>query len=280
MDEQPGGLARPARVTKDTPPPPEGQALRQHQRLLAIFELAKILVTEDNQQVMLARFLSGLIDWFDAADAGGLWLYDAADDRLAAVSSQGFDWASVRQIRLAPGEAIAGKVFQTGEAVLGGTPGEAAAIMADLTDSNRQFFVQATAGLDEALSVLGVPLRTARETIGALTFLNLQQPGGFTNGDLDFLWRVADLLSLAIENGRLHDELQSTRALNQANRMKAELISVLAHEMRTPLTSIKGYTTALLLEETSFSPETQRTFLQFIDEECDTLQDLIHDFLE
>jgi signal transduction histidine kinase len=50
--------------------------------------------------------------------------------------------------------------------------------------------------------------------------------------------------------------------------------------MRTPLTSIKGYSTALLMEEASFSPETQREFLQIIDEECDILRTLISDLLE
>jgi signal transduction histidine kinase len=59
-----------------------------------------------------------------------------------------------------------------------------------------------------------------------------------------------------------------------------DLISTLAHEMRTPLTSIKGYSTALLMEDVTFSPETQREFLQFIDAECDVLETLIHDFLE
>jgi signal transduction histidine kinase len=57
-------------------------------------------------------------------------------------------------------------------------------------------------------------------------------------------------------------------------------MSTLAHEMRTPLTSIKGYSTALLMEEAAFSSETQHEFLEFIDEECDVLQDLIHDLLE
>jgi signal transduction histidine kinase len=60
----------------------------------------------------------------------------------------------------------------------------------------------------------------------------------------------------------------------------ADLISTLAHEMRTPLTSIKGYSTALLMEDVTFPPETQRQFLRFIDEECDVLQTLIHDLLE
>ena len=50
--------------------------------------------------------------------------------------------------------------------------------------------------------------------------------------------------------------------------------------MRTPLTSIKGYSTALLMEDVTFSAETRNEFLQIIDEECDALQDLIHDLLE
>ncbi len=78
------------------------------------------------------------------------------------------------------------------------------------------------------------------------------------------------------------------RAMPQEQRLSTmaelarmtDLISTLAHEMRTPLTSIKGYSTALLMEDVTFSPETQREFLQFIDAECDVLETLIHDFLE
>lgn len=280
MDANPRWLAPPPATTAEQLPLAERRAIRQDQRLLAIFELAKILVSEAEQEPLLTRFLSGLIDRLDAADAGSLWLYDAAEDRLVVTSAQGYDVDSLRQLRLAPGEALAGKVFQSGEALLCSTPDETAAVMADLTEANRQCFVQATAGLGEALSALGVPLLTAGAPSGVLVFLNLQQPGGFTNGDLFFLNRVADLLSLAIENAHLRTELRNTEALNEANRLKAELISTLAHEMRTPLTSIKGYSTALLMEEGTFGPEAQREFLQIIDEECDTLQNLIHDILE
>jgi signal transduction histidine kinase len=280
MVEKPGLLARSGLVPADQSPPHERPVSDQDEQLLTILELAKILVTEEEQETMLSRFLASLIERLDAADAGSLWLYDASEDRLVAVSGQGYELTSLRRIHLAPGESIGGKVFQTGEAMLCSTPDETAAAMADMTDLNREWFVRATTGLGEALSALGLPLVTARGTIGVLVLLNLQQPGGFTDNDLDFLWRLADLLSLAIENARLHEELHNIQALSEANRLKAELISTLAHEMRTPLTSIKGYSTALLLEEGTFSPETQREFLQIIDEECDTLQNLIHDILE
>jgi len=95
-----------------------------------------------------------------------------------------------------------------------------------------------------------------------------------------FLEHVADHITLSVETAHLRETLRTTQARDEPNRFKGELISTLAHEMRTPLTSIKGYATALLMEEAAFSPETQREFLKFIDEECDTLQDLIHDLLE
>jgi signal transduction histidine kinase len=279
MVQQVGRVAEPvpAAVVESSP---ELQNQGRDQRLRMIFALAKILVSEDDQETMLARFLSGLINSLDAADAGSLWLYDAPDDCLVAVSAQGYDLTELRQIRLSPGEAIAGKVFQRAEPLLCSTPDETATAMADLTGANRRFFLEATAGQGQVLSALGVPLLTVGAPIGALVLLNLQQPGGFTGDDLVFLGRVADLLSLSIENSRLREELRDTEALGEANRLKAELISTLAHEMRTPLTSIKGYSTALLMEEVVFDPKSQREFLEIIDEECDTLQNLIHDILE
>lgn len=66
----------------------------------------------------------------------------------------------------------------------------------------------------------------------------------------------------------------------EADRLSSERLSIMAHEMRTPLTSIKGYATALLMEETRFDAESQREFLQNIDAECDNLIRIIEDLLE
>jgi signal transduction histidine kinase len=116
--------------------------------------------------------------------------------------------------------------------------------------------------------------------VGALLLENRSKPGSFAADEISFLSAVADIIALSIENVRLRKKLQDTRALEETNRLKAELISTLAHEMRTPLTSIKGYSTALLMDEATFDLKTQQEFLRTIDEECDILQDLIRDVLE
>lgn len=125
-----------------------------------------------------------------------------------------------------------------------------------------------------------MPLFTGESKVGVLMLENLEEPESFVQTDLPFLQAVVDLVALAVQNARLRRKLQETRALDEANRLKGELLSILAHEMRTPLTSIKGYSTALLLQEASFDPESQREFLEIIDEECNTLESLVHDLLE
>jgi signal transduction histidine kinase len=258
----------------------KAQTADKDQRLLTIFEVAKILATQQDLETMLSELLSCLIETLGAADAGALLLYDPSDERLTVGAAQGYDLTSLRQIRLAPGEATCGKTFQTGQAELYPTPKAISAETATLSSANRKLLRAATIGLRQPQSAVCIPLFTGQTKVGVLTLVNRRQPGSFVPADLPFLRAVADLIALSIENARLNEELRVTQALEEANRLKSELISILAHEMRTPLTSIKGYSTALLMEEATFSPETQREFLQTIDEECDILQDLIHDLLE
>jgi signal transduction histidine kinase len=245
-----------------------------------MFEIARILATQHELEAMLSRFLSCLVDTLAAAETGILLLHDPANDWLVVRDAQGYNFDILSQIRLAPGEAMSGKALQTGQAGLYATPGEIAEARASLMSANRDLFREATAGLKAPQSAVCVPLVTGQTKVGALVLENRSTPSRFTRADLPFLEAVAQLIALSLDNARLRAELQTVRALEEANRLKAELISTLAHEMRTPLTSIKGFSTALLMDEATFAPETQQEFLQIIDGECDVLTDLIHDLLE
>ena len=256
------------------------RTVEQDQRLLTISEIAKISVTEHATDAMLQRLLACLIETFGAAESGVLLLYDPADERLAVKAAHGYDLAKLEQIRIAPGEARCGKAFQTGQPELYSTPETIVAATANMSPANIQIVRAATVGLKRPQSAVCIPLLSGETKVGVLMLENLHDANSFTPSDLAFLQTVADLVALSVEGARLRENFQSAQALSEANRLKAELISTLAHEMRTPLTSIKGYSTALLMEEVTFDAETQQEFLQFIDEECDVLQTLIHDLLE
>jgi len=64
----------------------------------------------------------------------------------------------------------------------------------------------------------------------------------------------------------------------QADELKQALLSTVSHEFRTPLTTIKGYASTLLLDE--WTPETRREFLRIIDEEADKLSELVDNLLD
>lgn len=72
-------------------------------------------------------------------------------------------------------------------------------------------------------------------------------------------------------------ELES---LQQLERFKTELLSTVSHELRNPLSSIKGYTSTLLAEDVEWSKDKQRDFLLEINEETDRLNRLIGDLLD
>jgi signal transduction histidine kinase len=62
---------------------------------------------------------------------------------------------------------------------------------------------------------------------------------GFDDQSLDYMARLADHAAIAIENARLY------AALKAANQAKSEFVSTVSHELKTPLTPIKGYTDML-----------------------------------
>lgn len=65
-----------------------------------------------------------------------------------------------------------------------------------------------------------------------------------------------------------------------ADQFRAELISLASHELRAPLTSIRGYAHTLVREFGHLSEETQKEFLEGIASQSDRLSHLVSDLLD
>lgn len=72
---------------------------------------------------------------------------------------------------------------------------------------------------------------------------------------------------------------QNERAAKEAEQRKNDLIVYLAHDLKTPLTSVIGYL-SLLSEEEAVSPRLQRKYLNISLEKAERLEELINEFFE
>lgn len=135
-------------------------------------------------------------------------------------------------------------------------------------------------------SLLCVPLMVGDRVIGALS-VDHEVPHAFQPEHERLLTIVAAQAAAAIENARLFHELKvhaeelrrAYEELQEADRLKDEIVQNVSHELRTPLTFIKGY--ADLLLEGSMGPltEAQREALEIIEEKTNLLDRLVGDIV-
>ena len=74
--------------------------------------------------------------------------------------------------------------------------------------------------------------------------------------------------------------LQDMTALEELDRLRAEFLGMVSHELRMPLTSIKGSAATVLGSSADLDPAVVRQFFRIIDEQADHMHDLVADLLD
>lgn len=122
-----------------------------------------------------------------------------------------------------------------------------------------------------SLSQITVPMISADDII-AILILETSKDPRLNLLDLDWAQRLAEHASIAIANAQLYAEL------TRANESKSEFVGFAAHELKNPLTSVKGYTDTLLSPMGNMiTDEQRREFLSVIRSNADRMQIIIED---
>jgi signal transduction histidine kinase len=74
--------------------------------------------------------------------------------------------------------------------------------------------------------------------------------------------------------------LRSSTGRERADRDRADLVATVAHELRAPLTSVKGFTATLLTKWDRFTDEQRKHMLATVNADADRVTRLIHELLD
>ncbi|MCU1593407.1 MAG: yycG2 [Frankiales bacterium] len=74
--------------------------------------------------------------------------------------------------------------------------------------------------------------------------------------------------------------IRDNRARERTERSRADLVSTVAHELRSPLTSVKGFTATLLAKWDRFNDEQKKLMLETVNSDADRVTRLLTELLD
>ncbi len=188
-----------------------------------------------------------------------VYLLDAASDEFVAESMMGVDPELKERLRFKMGIGYHGQAVHSCEPKM-------------TENLLEQVGTEDVLSLLNAENALIVPLMSTEGAIGAITVLD--HDGGFTAEEQDVLSMLASQAAIAIANAKLYEQTK------ELDRLKSEFVAVVSHEVRTPLTSIKGSLELLSDDRFHKMPDPQKELLGICQANTERLITLINDILD
>lgn len=179
------------------------------------------------------------------SEAATVFLLNDASTELSFWVLKGSETQKLSNLKMPSGKGIVGWVIERQEGVLSND-----------VQNDARFFktIDKDSGF-KTRNMLCVPLVVRGATcLGAIQVINREFGAEFQTDDLLFLEQFASQVAMAIDNAKLHETLRErTRQIEALDKRKNEMITILAHEFRTPLnviqTSADIMTSGLLNDE-------------------------------
>jgi signal transduction histidine kinase len=189
------------------------------------------------------------------ADAGALLLAYPETDRFMVAGSLNYPEGVMRpETSLSLADGTLGRVYQTGQPWLLAGP----------------TMEPALALLPGARSQLAVPLVTGQD-VTAVLILETLDDEGFDPRLVAQIQALAEHANTAITNAQLYTQLE------EANQARTKFVGFVAHELKNPMASIKGYAEVLIGGLAGPLNEQQQNFIAVVRRNVVRMQQLVDD---
>jgi PAS domain S-box-containing protein len=260
------------------------QAAERHSRQLSVLNQVLQTASQPTNLNEVLRALLGKIHEVFKADAVGLHILDVDAQKLLLLAHYGHELGDEERYRELPlDDSLAGKAVREARLVT--------YVAGESPEENRPRKVSV-----DLESVAVTPVWARDDILGTLEliFLTRRRLG---EDDVAVLEALGRGIGITIENARVYAQVQSDAEMlkakvaerteelenaliraQSADRMKSGLLSTVSHEMRTPLSSIIGFSNLIL----SRKPDQPKLidYVSAINAEARRLADLINDFLD
>jgi signal transduction histidine kinase len=92
--------------------------------------------------------------------------------------------------------------------------------------------------------------------------------------------RPVSMAGRALDDGRLVLTFRSAGRRERVDATRSDLVATVSHEIRSPLTSVKGFTRTLLTKWDRFSDDQKRAMLETVNEDADRVTRLLRELLD
>ncbi len=188
-----------------------------HQDLLALNTIASVVTQSLNLDTVLSSALDKTLEIMKG-DTGGILLLDEERQMLSYRVHRGLSNRYVSEMRLRLGEGIAGRVAQSGQAVL----------VEDISTDPRAARLDLI-NAEGIRAFASIPLRSKEKFLGVLNIAS-HETRQFSSEDIQLLESIAAQVAIAIENAKLHQEMQHKDEIR--GELLREIFSIQEEERR------------------------------------------------
>ena len=229
------------------------ELLKNMKNLKILVDINRDLSTKLELEDLLETIVERAINVTDA-EAGFLILFNDLNE-----------W-SVRVAKNISKQVIEGNEFQFSRAIIDNVYKESIPVFISDVVADGRFATRESVMSLGIMAIMATPIKHRGKTVGVIYVHSTTIRESFCYETLSLLEALASQAGAAIENARLFTALSS----------KTEMLGVIAHELRKPLSGIMGY--AYLLKEDDGTAEMD--YLSIITNESHRMNRMIDEFLE